>query len=432
MDRTRGRFLKGCTMSVVSLIQPTSPKRPLGAGHDPVAHAQLPFEQAAAMVLGDLQHALADLLNAAPSEIRKIADVERVFGINHLLGWQVYRIVHAENPLAAGMHVPANVSLRKLLAAASGRGVPASILDRVAGAFEAFEHLVKSDAGDREEMEAMISALLPEERRKQELVSRQTVFKGMSQVKGLAAEAVVTAIFIKPSADDPQLIDQVFINGLFGLRRMRPDAKIIDWNVDSSDSSALTLDGSPITGHLATLLKEFSTSPPPRFESRQTENATYYRVAGNDVGLRAAIDLVMAERRVNTRPSANRFRGGAHAIDIPAKRAVLDVFAHKDVFSGIAPQLAVYDTAVRGMIGRFDDPAREDDRLLSYDEIRVLPNAHTGARLTQIPRYMQIVEHIYAKTGWDAADFRGYRVDSPYPVYGAQYMIGFDVGKDTP
>ncbi|MFT3686906.1 MAG: hypothetical protein QM783_18625 [Phycisphaerales bacterium] len=196
---------------------PTSPVSRSASALPP--HA--PFEQAAAAVLSELQHAIADLFAAAPDAIEKIADVEHAFGVNHLLAWQLFRIVNAHNPLAAGLQVPAAVSIKKLLTAATRRKVPTTITDRIAAAFDAFEQLVKSEAGDRDEMDAMLSSFLPEERRKQDLAARQTAFKGMSQIKGVAAESMCGAFMIQPSPDGKTL-DRAIIDCELGLRRCAP------------------------------------------------------------------------------------------------------------------------------------------------------------------------------------------------------------------
>jgi hypothetical protein len=406
-------------------------RAPAALAHQP---PHLPFDQAAAIVLGDLQHALVDLLAAAPSEVRKAADVERVFGVNHLIGWQVYRIATAQNPLAAGAHVPARVSLKKLLTAAARRRVSADILSRISEAFDAFEHLVESDAGGREELEAMLSAYLPEENRKQELLSRESIFKGMSHVKGLAAEADVAAMFFHPNADG-LFVDRVTINAEFGLRRIRPDAAIV---LGSGDTKALddpmrTLDGRPPGGPMGILLPQFSSTPFPLHEQLDSGNGMVdYCIRGQNVGMRSAVDIVTAERRDRAlpryrKPASPIFGGPAFTVTTPVKRMTLDAFIHEDVFPGTAPRLWIYDTTNRGFVYPIDSPARQRDQLPSSDPIRTLPAGLTGARLAHAPRYIEILEHVYSTLNWDPSRFRAYRLDVQFPVYGAQYQMGFRV-----
>lgn len=433
-----------CTMPAVTTSGARSarPSRPRGPVLEPVlrpigedrdAPNDVPFEQAAAVVLGELQHALAELFTAPSVEIEKISDVEKAFGINHLLAWQLFRIVNAQNPLAAGMHVPARVSLKKLLTAATRRKVPGAMTDRVSDAFEAFERLVRSEAGDREEMDAMLSAFLPEERRKQDLASREAAFKGMSQIKGVASESLSTAFMLHPSAKAGAL-DRVIVNCEMGLRRLRPDSRIVIGTGDLSkpDTSLTTIYGDASTPPLGSLLAEFSTTPLPRLEVSEAGTMVSYRVAGDKVAMRSAIDLVTADRRPASLPAyleegGPRYRGYALFVGTPTKRLTIDVFAHRDAYPGVKPRLRVYDTAHMGLVARFDDPAREDHLLVSHEEVRALPSGLSGVRITHLPRYTEVLEHVFGRLGWYPTEFRGYRLDVPFPVYGAVYMLGFEV-----
>jgi hypothetical protein len=412
-------------------------ERPRGAVDGPgprrAPTPEMPFDQAAAAVLGSFQHALIDLFAAAPAEIRKAADVERAFGVNHLLGWQTYRIAHAENPLAAGAHIPPRVSLNKLLTAAARRRLPHGLIARVRETYESFERLVESEAGDREELEAMLSAFLPEEQRKQELASKQAAFRATSQLKGVASEADAGVMLFNLSPGG-ETVDRATLNCELGMRRVRPDAHIVLGSGDATtlDSQMLTIDGRPVDGPMGTLLPRFSTSPLPRVETHTLENMVYHRVAGQEVGLRSAVDLVTADRREAAlprywHPGLPRVRGPAYACDSPVKRATLDVFLHADVFPGVAPELWVYDTVGRGSIRMIGDPEREYDRLSTHEAIRALPAGLAGARLPHIPRYLEMLGFVFDALGWDPSQFRAYRLDIHYPVYGAQYLMGFRI-----
>ena len=109
--------------------------------------ARFPFEHSATLVLADLQRALAELLAAVPDQVRKAADVKRVFGVDNSLGWQTYRVAHASSPLAAGKHVPASVSIRKLLAAVEDGTLTADsgLVARLEGALIALNALTAED-----------------------------------------------------------------------------------------------------------------------------------------------------------------------------------------------------------------------------------------------------------------------------------------------
>jgi hypothetical protein len=148
--------------------------------------------------------------------------------------------------------------------------------------------------------------------------------------------------------------------------------------------------------------------------------------------MRSAVDLVMADQRraalpLLWEPGTPHVRGPAYTTDTPVKRMTLDAFVRRDVFPGVSPGMWIYDTAARGNIRRCEDPTREHDRLHMQESIRELPAGLASARLSHVPRYVEMLEYLYGTLGWDPSHFRGYRLEVQYPVYGAQYMIGFRI-----
>ena len=391
------------------------------------------FEQAAEIVLGRLQHAVSSLLRAGPEQPRKAADVERVFGLDHRLGWQIYRIAHATNALSAGPYVPARVSMMKLLTVAGRKGVSQEVIAELSEAYDEFEGLIREHATDRAEFDAMVRAFLPEERAKQDLESREGAVKMMSQVKGVAMEAAIDASFLHPSADGKR-VDRASLVCNLGLRRTRPNARIEYWTAEfgGRDNSSLTLGGVPIDDPRSMLLPQFCTQPTPRFDVSTSEGMTSYLVAGEEIGLSSAIDLVVASQmpagmKRYREPGGRRTAGVFFTTDTPLKRGTLDVFIHRDVYPGSQPELAVYDIVPRGVVRSFDDQTRQRDRIDVHETVRSLGRVGVNARLPHMPRYLELLEHVYSTLGWKPDDFRGYRLDVMFPVYGAQYLVGFEM-----
>ncbi|MGH7131035.1 MAG: hypothetical protein ACREJO_03725 [Phycisphaerales bacterium] len=397
------------------------------------AAIDLPFEQAAAGVLGELQRSIAELLEAAPGETGRAADVERAFGVDYKLAWQVYRIATAASPLAAGANVPARVSVERLLKSAARRKIPAAVVGRVLRAFEDYERLVDAHAGDRAGLDAMIGAYLPDEQEKQELVTKQAAYRAMSQIKGLDAEAELTANLLYPSADGVS-VDRVSLQGHFGQRRLRPKVGIGFWTASMMrpDQVPLTLSGEPCDGPMSAWLPEFCSAPSLRFEVARADGVQFYWVEGEEVGLRSAVDLVMAEYRPGTmkryrRDDGVRDTGVFDVMDCPTRRLTLDVFVHKDVYAGVTPELAIYDAAVFGLVRGSGDPVREHHRLRMIESIQPIVGGLAHAGLGHVARYIEMLEYVCAKRGWDPGAFRGYRLDVQYPVYGAQYVVKFEL-----
>lgn len=391
------------------------------------------FEHAAGIVLGRLQLALAELLKAVLVPTRTASEVERAFGIDYKLSWQIHKIATAQNPLAAGAHVPARVSIEKLLKAAARRQVPKAVIAEVEDAFLHFEQLTLSEAEDREELSGMLAALVPEVREKRELDVKRAAFKAMSQIKGVSLEAQVGAFVLHPSQDGAA-VDRATFSAFVGLRRLRAAAYIGFGTLSATtpQSTAQTLDGHTPDGLHSILLPEYCSQPTPRFGVKPFNGWTFYTVLGAHVGLRSAIDLVMAELRPRAmrryRQADGRYMSGVMNLpDMPMKRQTTDVFVHRDLYPDGAPGFAVYDTVPRGLASGLDDPAREADRIPFVEHLRPISGGLLHAGVAHLPRYVEMLEHLCGKLGWDPSAFRGYRLDVSYPVYGAQYMIGFNL-----
>lgn len=386
---------------------------------------------AAPAVLGELQGAFGSLLAAAPAEITKAVHVERAFAIDHQTGWQVYQVVAAENPLAAVGNVPTPTAVKRLLKAASRRRVPAAIVQRATDAYAAFDGMVQEHAQDRDEFNSMVRALLPDERRKQCLASKEAVFKGSSQLRGVAIESLLRANFLFPSADGVH-IDGLSLSSQHGVRRLNPGAKI-GFGVMPLSATGFrpkSLDGKESDGPESLLLPEFCSKPLPRFETVEIEGAKHYWIIGNDMGMRSAIDLVTAYRSEARWPRVSGVDGKQHVgvhevIDVPTGRLTFDVFVHQDLFGGAGPELAVYQTIAHGVVHKIGDPVREDDRLHLGDSVQPLAGGLAGAGLGHAPSYLRLLEHLRATTGFAAGAFRGYRVDTAFPFYGGQYSVRF-------
>jgi hypothetical protein len=383
-------------------------------------------------VLGyGLAQAFSRVLNALPGAPLRPTDLSRVLGVDAMLSSRLLKAIQAGDAMAVTHLMPGPEPLRRILKGAERKKVDPGIIRRAGEKVDEFERMIQTEAGDRAGLDAIVSAYLPEAREKYELASKQSAFKAMSQIRGVATEAELSAFFFHPSGDG-KAVDRASLIGNLGLRRIRPGAcfSFTTINMASADTTTLTLDGLRSDGPHSSLLEQFSTSPTPRFEVRDSGDIRCYWLAGDHVGLRSAVDLVMAEHRPGVmkryrQVERKRHTGALYISEAPSVRLTFDVFVHRDLYPNTAPELAIYDTVPRGVVGMFDDPARALDRLQLHETIRPLGSGLTNARLLHIARYVEMLEHVCAKLGWNPANFRGYRLDVQYPVYGAQYMLGF-------
>lgn len=383
------------------------------------------------MVLGKLQHGVADLLAAGSDGFRRATDIEQAFGVDYKLAWQVFRIARSDHALAAGLHVPARVSMKKLLTAAARRRIDADVIARVSDAFESFESFLFRHADDRAQLDAMIRILLPEERQKHDLENRQDLFRATSQFKGTALECETGTNFCFPSSDG-RGVSEVRTTACWGLRRLRPGSRIgfSTSNDVHPGAEFLSLDRRGTEqSPMSMLIPEFCTTPLPQLDAVKRGNIILYSVAGNDVGLRTGVDLVLADYQPHSFPlyrEPTHERVGMFYIpEIPSKRTTLDYFVHKDVWPGITPRVIAYDILPHGPISKIGEASREHDRVEISEPLRSVSIA--SAALPHVRRYSEFLEYMLAKLGHSAADYRGYRLDLLYPSCGVQYIVVFDL-----
>ncbi len=403
-----------------TLISPAASSRPI------------PFERAAVLVLGAMQSAIADLFKAVPGGVRKQADLEKSFGVDRKLCWQVYRIATASNPLAAGTNVPARVSLDRLLKAASSKRIPAAIIERISSAFDDFDRLVTEHAGDREEFDSLLAAALPEEQEKMLQSSREVMYDAARNIRGVAVEAALYARILCPSRGAPEMLDGCSLIASLGLRRIRRGAHIehmIRASVNNR-SRVTSIDGRPVSGFADVMLEPFCSRPLPSVSARQGGSGgeqTRYVLDADEVGVKAAVDLVIADlvpEWCSRYASKERpVLGAAHGPDMAARWQVLDVLVYDGVAPLQEPEVGVYDMVPYGALSRFPDPDRECDRVAFQPAARYMGTGIEAFRCTHVPRYEEMLAHICAMRDWDSSKFHGYRVEIEYPVYSWQTVL---------
>ncbi|MEP0845907.1 MAG: hypothetical protein HRF50_03690 [Phycisphaerae bacterium] len=353
-------------------------------------------------------------------------------GVNKDVSSRIFRALARTDSLAAARIMPGPAPLRQLLNGARAKRLPETLIRQLDLAVTQFERLIRVDVGDRGSLDAIICSALPETRLRYELVNKQSVYRGMVQLKGVAANVLLTTAIIFAS-DEPEYVDGVWVLAWQGLRRIRRDAVACFHTgrigEQASQDAARTLSGDPIGGPEDVLLTPFCSSPIPPLETRRAGPAIHYLLGGNTVGLSSAVDVVMACRtpRCLKRfdpPERRRLRGPTMEIEVPCKVAVLDAFVEQNVFVEGLPKLYIYDTAISG-VADMNDPKRDLDRLDFREAVESLGNGVMGIRIVEIPHYSEIIAEVFQRIGRSPEQFRGYRCRTQYPLYGTQYAMGF-------
>jgi hypothetical protein len=286
--------------------------------------------------------------------------------------------------------------------------------------------VIREEFGNRGALNAAISGDSSVLRRQVEMASRYQVFKGLSEIRGMSAETWFSSSIFFPSARDNDLIESTMIQGALGIRMLRPDSKFYF----SSGYSPREFPNMELSRHENMNLGEFLNHPAARVETIDGGNHLQHVVSPDRIGKDSLFDTIYvshAARASRRYATPERKRGGVSTFpNIPAKALILDMFLHKDVFTGNMPELLVYNIAVRGPAMPYD-PGRRLVLVASTEQVESLGAAPTRLDVPEIPNYAKIVERV--ASGWhhNLDEFRLYRLRVTYPVIGFQFVVAFEV-----
>lgn len=404
-----------------------------GAAEQPGGHLRHRVE-ALGTALADRLSGVVGALPGRPSGPRAvgIAVNQTIVTASRLL-----KALGQNDPIAVLQLLPGPNPLRNLIKEARKAGTDKSLCASALETVEAFDKLIREEAGDRGSLKAMLSAWLPEARREFEAQRRQTIFKALTELDGVSCDFEMSSLLIHPSSSDGGKLDVVNAKCLLGIDRIRPDAKVklgtrrlgVEENAQSPERLPLNLDGEPAIDGLHTVrLDGFCDAPPAPFIGHNFGPNVVYELGPTGFGKQSKVDLVIAEWNKaeldGTAPSLVRTPHFFIIPEMATRKMVFDLFVHKDVFIGARPELLSYETSAMGP-ARARDPRREIDKRPILEDLQVLSSAGNGARLLEFPQYGSLVRHITDRLDWDLDTFRLFRVAVTYPLVGRQITIAF-------
>ncbi|MEM9382814.1 MAG: hypothetical protein AAGB93_22870 [Planctomycetota bacterium] len=381
--------------------------------------------------LGPSLGGVVEALGGPEQGPQRLADA---VGLDKVLFSRLLKALRTDDPVASVHHLPGPEPLRRLLRAAKRRrGLDAEVLDPALAAVDAFDRFHTEDVGDRSALTTLLAAWSPDVRAEFELRRKQAAWRAMSELRGATLDLELSAVLLRPS-DVPDRLDITWVLGMIGLRRLRPGVSIKAQTrklaPEDAERRPRDLDGRPLQGADSGRLDEFCVSPPGRFTAHRTGDLLQYTLDGGAYGPKQAVDLLLAE--VNEAElSASVERGSGRRgwvysdAPIPARKLVMDVLVHEDVYPGAEPELLLYDTSSGG-VADVTDRGRDLDRLDLAESIATLGHGLHGVALKEFPLYARVLAHVFERLGWDPARFRVHRVDIDYPLVGMQAAVAFD------
>ena len=359
-------------------------------------------------------------------------EIQAALNLSQSVTSRLISCVRVNDPLATLVRVPGPQGLRKMLRGAARAGIKRDCLDNVDTAIRGVEDLINKKVGDRDSLGSLLSDWVHESRPSYELRQKYAAYKTMCALRGVQLRIQATCWLLHPTSE-ADVYDTVEIDALYGCRRVRPSVSMQTTTRHLAPEphrfSVSGLSGQPVTSIRDIIVPEFSTANIEAMETRQSGTMTQTIVRDLPLGKGPGVDIVTAlvsrrmhhgTRGVNDAPTSG---AAAHAAP-PSADLVLDVLLHEDVWPGCKPELRIFDTAVRGL-AHPDDPLRQADRMEMIESVVFLGQGVSTFRVAEIPHYIELIEYVCGRLGWDTQRFRGYRVKIRYPVYGSQVCLAF-------
>lgn len=398
------------------------------------------FESAAARTLRRMREAFAAILDALPEQPRRPSEIRPALGVPQHLARRIAGIVNEEDEFLSAQHFLGERRLEAFYKAAAKKNVPNRLISAAKLAVAELDHLTEVHAGDRESLEMMLLASARKEDEDVSYSHRRSAFLANSFLWGVQAQAHLSCVIHFPS-DDPQRGHAASVNGLIGLRRMRPDQPWVIGRVRGTDDQHCERkEGSsprPIvpsddeTG--GWLLRDFCSQPLPQIRCiKRGESTMEEELQASEVGNAGLMTCVRGSwlpYGVPTRQSeSDQVLGNASQVRTPTELLIQDMLMHRDAPVQGEPWVKVYND-VHQLAGLA--PSYEESRdVLRMGEVVTRHGPDVLETDTpEVPRYGEMVRFVCDRLGCDLNDFELFRVRIRYPVVPSNVLTAVALRK---
>jgi len=401
---------------------------------------QTPFLQESGELLSRLRMSLRALIDSLPSgtEIRTTVTLERTVDVHHKLAWQVFRFTQAKEQLAGARFLPTKGPFERFIQAAIDAGGSEEVA-RIAGErYGELSEFIKTHCGSRGSFESMLSDSDHDALTEVTAHHKNAMYEAACHLWGIRARARFCCNIFFPSKEDPEYLDVIHLDGIFGLHRQR---SVESWPVtrmglyDPSGEphqrgNLAMLDPSSAKAHGCPILSEFSSNPLPKLETSFLPDSMSRIIAHfPDIGRESSTDLVfgyVSRHVVNRYPLENSLSNSTECgvdIDIPCTLLLNDALIHRDITTG-KPSVSVL--AVESNLSTFHAWQSGQRRLPTtetIDELGVGPGMLTSVHA--IPRYAEMLDMALSSCGLDGNDFTAWRCRVEKPIISSAVIASF-------
>lgn len=389
----------------------------------PVISKPPSFPSHARAVVRSLRAAFADALTSLGIDPSEPQSISRQLDINKNLAWKISKIVLVDDPAVVLQQMPGNAGIKIFLRALDRVDVAERKHEAIRAAVEEYNSLIKIHSGDRATLDMMGSTLSAHGDLQRDEHHRKLLFQGASYIWGAQARVALKLGVVGPSSQE-HMLDFASVNALMDFRRIRPD---VTWVMasrhsnfdDGSDMSASPTEPIDLRYKDATqapLMADFCSQPLPELRRKPTRFGARFELVEGPVGKTGAITCVvgMIQRNIPAYgDSPDSWGRHLATCDTPSELLLVDLLIHKDFTFAIPPEPALVSLAAVTS----PPPLADRKYLVLNEKLQDLGMSDVAAVTPEVPRYKELVKATFDRTGWNPAEFHGFRMKITYPAF---------------
>jgi hypothetical protein len=406
---------------MTSIAFPQPMETPAPATTRPAALAE------ASAVGAELAVSLRNVLSAIPDAPRGPTALAAHLTVSRVLLSKTLGAITGDDALDTLQRLPGPESLRGIVEAAASAGAPRVHAAAAIRAIDRFAHLIRESFGTRGTLNAAICADAPAMQRRLENDSRQRVFKGMRELRGVEAETWLSASIMVPDRQDPTKLTVMMLQGFLALRRLRLDVPVA-FSFETMGVVGAVRDSAVDVPASAIGLEDLYTNRPAPLELAEMGGQKIYRLAQGRIGKHEVSDMLALIHMPKWRPRwsvpERPLTGPFAQPPAPVKALHFDVLLADGIIDGSAPELFAYAPSYRGG-ANINDRTRDIDRVAVPERVEVVPRGPGRFDIEGVPNYRLMLQRMAESLGQDIDAMRLHRVRIAYPPFGYQFVSTF-------
>lgn len=405
-----------------------------------------PDEWAKAERVAERLHAdLRRLVAALPERARGASGMARHLSVLRATCQRVVSAVHDPTPSPMMLaRLPGIQGLEQFLEGIAQAGVDPAEVENARSSVQLFDQLIQEMGGSQARLsERIASVTKPQQHRNGEAQeqARQELFHAASRLVGRQSDVSLSVYAFRRSPDDPNDIEWALAKGSIG-QVMSPGAMplllaagetLADAD-DASERSVTLLDMGRARGRTPeAVMREFTTQPLPLVTSRGSGRTVLQIVDAKSVEDGRPIDVVTAVRGRDPLFSPSTGKPTLDAVwtlvNAPTRHMLLDVYLHRDMERRYRPSLDV-QMWNPGLSTPMED--RWATRFPGGPRLQLLGSGVDGAETESYARHVEVTRALFARVGWDAGEYVGFRCEVAFPIWRAGYCMDFEFVGELP